>query len=353
MFKSIEYKLYLYTTLLIAATVASTCFAVQAQYVYMTLSIVAALYLLHKMRHNYNQFNKNIIFLLNALDNGDYSFNFSMTQLSRKERELNQMMNRIKDILAKARQEVIENEQFLSVIMESVSAGVIILDEHHMIMQINRAVNELLGLPVFTHINQLANIDKELPELFKSLGTSDTEVIKLANEREETQLSVRAAEVMLHGKQLKVITLNSIGSELDYKELDSWMRLIRVMTHEIMNSVASVTSLTDTLLTAYRQKEVDENDRLMQNTVEALQTINSTTKGLIDFVNSYRRFTGIPQPQLRSVSLQSVVERTVTLERTNLTERGIDVKLNLPVEPVVISIDESQVASDAGIAQSA
>ena len=165
------------------------------------------------------------------------------------------MMNRIKDILSKVRKEVIENEQFLSVIMESVSTGIIIMDEHNMVLKINRTVNELLGLPVFTHINQLANIDKEFPELFRTLERSDTKIIKIANEREETQLSVRASEVMLQGKRLKVITLNSIGSELDYKEMDSWMRLIRVMTHEIMNSVAPVTSLTDTLLTAFRQNK--------------------------------------------------------------------------------------------------
>lgn len=343
MFKSIEYKLYIYTILLIAATVASTYFAIRAEYVYMVLSVISVVFLLHSMRRSYNQYNKNIIFLLNALDNGDYSFNFSVTKLSRRERELNQMMNRIKDILSNVSKEVIENEQFLSVIMESVSTGIIIMDEHNMVLKINRTVNELLGLPVFTHINQLANIDKELPGLFRTLARSDTKIIKIANEREETQLSVRASEVMLQGKRLKVITLNSIGSELDYKEMDSWMRLIRVMTHEIMNSVAPVTSLTDTLLTAFRQNKPKDDDFLMQNTVEALQTINSTTKGLIDFVNSYRRFTGIPKPQLHYVSLQSVVEQTVSLEKINLTERGIDVNLNFPDNPVMVNIDESQV----------
>lgn len=343
MFKSIEYKLYIYTILLIAATVASTYFTIHAEYVYMVLSVIAVIFLLLNMRRSYNQYNKNIIFLLNALDNGDYSFNFSVTKLSRRERELNQMMNRIKDILSKVRKEVIENEQFLSVIMESVSTGIIIMDEHNMVLKINRTVNELLGLPVFTHINQLANIDKEFPELFRTLERSDTKIIKIANEREETQLSVRASEVMLQGKRLKVITLNSIGSELDYKEMDSWMRLIRVMTHEIMNSVAPVTSLTDTLLTAFRQNKPKDDDFLIQNTIEALQTINSTTKGLIDFVNSYRRFTGIPKPQLHYVSLQTVVEQTVSLQKTNLTERGIDINLNFPDNLVMINIDESQV----------
>lgn len=343
MFKSIEYKLYLYMILLIAAIVMSTLFAVRTEYVYMVLFIVLSVFLLDRLRRNYNQFNKNIIFLLNALDNGDYSFNFAETKLSRRERELNRMMNRIKDILSKARKEVIENEKFLSVIMESVSTGIIILDENNMIVQINRTGNRLLGLPVFTHINQLANIDQSLPDLFRSLETSDTKTIKTANEREEIQLSLRASRVMLQGKKLKIITLNNIGSELDYKEMDSWIRLIRVMTHEIMNSIAPVTSLTDTLLSAFKQGETDEADILMQNTVEALQTINTTAKGLIGFVNSYRRFTGIPKPQLNSVTLQAVIKRSFALEAIGFEEKGIDVILDLPVDAIVKFLDEAQI----------
>lgn len=158
------------------------------------------------------------------------------------------------------------------------------------------------------------------------------------------QLSLRVSEVILRGKKLKIITLNNIGSELDYKEMDSWIRLIRVMTHEIMNSIAPVTSLTDMLLSAFRQDEPNgEKDPLMQNTVEALQTINTTAKGLINFVNSYRRFTGIPKPQLNPVSLQSIIERAIVLEAAVLEEKGISVTLHLPTAPTVRQLDESQI----------
>lgn len=343
MFKSIEYKLYSFMLLLIVAVAASTYFALQGAYVYMSISICFAIVLLHQLRRSYNQFNKNIIFLLNALDNGDYSFNFSVTKLSRRERELNQMMNRIKDILSKARREVIENEKFLSVIMESVSTGIIILNEDNIVVQNNRTVNQFLGLPVFTHVNQLGSIDKSFPNLFRSLEPSDTKTIKIANEREEVQLSLRASEIVLQGKRLKIITLNNIGSELDYKEMDSWIRLIRVMTHEIMNSIAPVTSLTDMLLSAFHQGGAEKDDSLMENTVEALQTINTTAKGLIDFVNSYRRFTGIPKPQLNAVSLQSLIERAVTLEAAHFEQKGVEISLHLASEPVIRQLDESQI----------
>ncbi len=342
MFKSIEYKLNLYMIMLIAAIVMSTLFAVREEYAYFALTAILSVFLLNKLRRSYSQFNKNIVFLLNALDNGDYSFNFSETKLSKREKELNQLLNRIKDILSKARKEVIANEKFLSVIMESVSTGIIILNEDNLIVQTNKAVNRLLGLSVFTHLNQLAYIDKSFPDLFRKLEPSDTKLIKIANEQEEVQLTLRAATIKLQGKKHKVVTLNNIGNELDYREMDSWIRLIRVMTHEIMNSVAPITSLTDTLLSAFSQNEA-ENEVIMQNTVEALQTINTTAKGLTHFVNSYRQFTGIPRPQPAPVSLTAIIEQTLALEAVNFKERDIKLILKLPAEPFVKLIDATQI----------
>ncbi|MDR0422118.1 MAG: GHKL domain-containing protein [Proteiniphilum sp.] len=345
MFKSIEYRLHLYTLLLMVATAAATILALQGMHAYAALTGVVLFHLLRRLRQSYHQFNKNIIFLLNALDNGDYTFNFAETKLSRRERELNRMMNRIKEILSNARKEVMENEKFLSHIMESVSTGIIILNEDNLVIQINRSVTRLLGLPILTHLSQLAHIDPSLPDLFRNPETSGTTIIRIANEREEIQLSLRATPILLKGRKHKIITLNNIGSELDHREMDSWIRLIRVMTHEIMNSIAPVTSLTDTLLTALRRgaEPGGESSPLMQNTVEALQTINATTKGLITFVSSYRRFTGIPQPQPQPVSLQTLIEEAVALEAVTFEERGIAVTLHLPAQPVVKSLDATQI----------
>ncbi len=337
MFKSIEYKLYFNIILLIITVIASTYFATQTEYVYMSLSTIIVLIALHRLRSNYNQFNKNILFLLNALENNDFTFNFRETKLSRRERELNRMLNRIKGILSKARMEVIENEKFLSVIMESVSTGIIIQDNYNMVVQVNSAVNKLLGLPVFTHIKQLGNIDKSLPDIFLNLKEGDSKTIKFANEREDVQLIIRASEITIKGKNLKIITIANIGSELDYIEMDSWIKLIRVLTHEIMNSIAPITSLTDTLLTAYNNESSDnlihsqetdlaEKDVLLrENTIEALQTINTTAKGLINFVRTYREFTVIPKPQMKSVSVQSLINRGIKLNATYFEEKQISI----------------------------
>jgi nitrogen fixation/metabolism regulation signal transduction histidine kinase len=276
--------------------------------------------------------------------------------MSLRERELNKMMNRIKDILSKARKEVIENEKFLSLIVESVSTGIIILNERNQIMTTNRATNQILGMPVFTHLNQLANIDDSFPVLFRDLTPTDTKSIKIVNEREEFQVSLRASTITLKSGAMKIITLSSIGSELEAKEMESWVKLIRVMTHEIMNSIAPITSLTDTLLFAYisgnsrnlkygesNDSDNSDDDELRANTIEAFQTINSTAKGLLNFVNSYRKFTGIPVPQLKEIRLYDLIEQIVSLETEELKKKNIEIEVILKDKNLVVNIDESQI----------
>lgn len=345
MFKSIEYKLILFILLLILSVAVTTYLITQEQYVYVGVSILLILYSLRCLYSHYKRFNQNILFLLNALDNGDYSFHFTEAKNSTREKELNQMMNRIKDILTRARKEVIENEKFLSLILESVSTGIIILDHNNNVHATNHATNQLLGLPVFTHINQLKSIDDSLPQLFKDLDVKDNTQIKIANEREEIQISLHVSKITLKKGMMKVITLNNIGNELEAKEMESWIRLIRVMTHEIMNSIAPITSLTETLLFSYKmQSDETSNDSLRKNTVDALETISSTAKGLITFVDSYRKFTGVPTPQFRQFELMPLLEKVMHLESLNMEQKGIQSSIISTNNNIVLNADEGQIA---------
>lgn len=344
MFKSIEYKLIIFVLLLILSVALTTYLITQREYVYIGVSVLLMLYSLKSLYGNYKKFNQNILFLLNALDNGDYSFHFTEAKTSKREKELNQMMNRIKDILTRARKEVIENEKFLSLIIESVSTGIIILDPNNNVHATNHATNQLLGLPVFTHLNQLKPIDESLPELFKSLEVKDNTQIKIANEREEIQISLNVSKITLKKGTMKVITLNNIGNELEAKEMESWIRLIRVMTHEIMNSIAPITSLTETLLFSYKMQSAEApDDSLRRNTVDALETISSTAKGLITFVDSYRKFTGVPTPQFRKFELVPLLEKVLHLESSNMEEKGIESSIIYTNKHIELNADEGQI----------
>jgi len=341
MFNSIRYKLTLFICLLMLSVAAFTYCLIVKQYSLAIISAILVLTSLNSLHLHYKKFNSNILFLLNALDNGDYSFHFSESKLSSREKELNTMLNRIKEILTNARKEVIENEKFLSLIIESVSTGIIIMDDFGHVQTVNQSALQVLGLPVFTHINQLSNVNETFPELFRNLRVGDNSRIAVSNEREEMQVSLSLSEIVIKRGRMKVITLNNIGNELEAKEMESWIRLIRVMTHEIMNSIAPITSLSETLLTLHKMPENDSQEEdLRLNTIEAFETIHSTAKGLLSFVDSYRKFTAIPKPNIRSFEVKPMIDKILHLEEKCINEKNIQVELLETGDPTEWLADE-------------
>lgn len=342
MFKSIHYRLVFFIILLILSVSLLTLCILKEQYVYSlipALGVFASLYLL---TFHYKKFNQNILFLLNALDNGDYSFHFTESKMSARERDLNTMMNRIKDILTNARKEVIQNEKFLSLIIENVSTGIVIVTERGNVRTVNHSALQLLGLPVFTHLNQLSSINEDYPLLFHNIKAGEKGQISVINEREEVLVSLQVSQIKVNNDLIKVITLNNIGNELEAKEMESWIRLIRVMTHEIMNSIAPITSLSETMLTLLNDKALDTMDSSMKNnTVEAFDTIHITAKGLLAFVESYRRFTGVPQPVIKAFELRPLINKLVHLHEHLMEDRNIEVQIIAKDENSIISGDEN------------
>lgn len=345
MFKSIEYKLYLYISLLIIAVAAATYLIIKEQYIYGGTCIFIALFSTIQLYNNYNKFNKNILFLLNALDNGDYSFNFSTIKLSRREKELNKMMNRIKEILSKAKTETIEGEKFLSHIITNVPTGIIILDDKNNVKEVNKATNHLLGLSVFTHLNQLSVLDENYPSLFRELRVEDgNKQIKISNDKEEVQISLSTSNITIGNNELRIITLNSIGNELEAKEMESWVKLIRVMTHEIMNSIAPITSLTEMLLFMYQHEDANSVENLKENTIDSLSTINITAKGLTSFVESYRQFSRVSNPEINSVKLEPLIQSILKLEAAEIEAKNILIDFNIDNKELSIDADQSQIS---------
>jgi len=339
MFKSIQYSLYAFTALLIVAVALTTVLIVSGNYLFSVAGIILMAISLANLRRCYARYNSNIIFLLNALENGDYSYRFSANKLSAREREINQVMNRIGDILATARKEIIENEQFLALILESITTGIVIIDDNGIVHRTNRTAKEMLGLTVFTHVNQLRVIDETYPEMFRRLRAGDSRQLSLTNEKEERPVSLRVSQILLKRGMMRVLTMNNIGNELEMKEMESWIRLIRVMTHEIMNSVAPVTSLSETMLALYRDSTTD-SATLRQNTLEAFETINGTASGLLAFVQSYRKFTSVPQPEKKACDLTALVRKAIRLHERQMRDNGITITLSTN-EHIVAQADEN------------
>ena len=207
---------------------------------------------------------KKVTFLFDAIDNGDFSFNFPTEKRFKEDKILHQSLNRIKLFLQHTREEQMEREKYYEQILNAVDTGILVVDSHDNILQHNQAALRLLDTDVLTHMNQVKG--------------------KLKDEH----LAKHETQAMLKDKHVRIIALSDVSHELSNQEVDSWIKLIRVLTHEIMNTITPVTSLSETLLT-----RVTEDKDLKQG----LETIHKTGTELLAFVNNYRRFTHVPQPQ--------------------------------------------------------
>ena len=243
------------------------------------LLLVAVVGYIRLYRH-YRRNIKKVTFLFDAIDNGDFSFNFPTEKRFKEDKILHQSLNRIKLFLQHTREEQMDREKYYEQILNAVDTGILVVDSHDNILQHNQAALQLLDTDVLTHMNQVKG--------------------KLKDEH----LAKHETQAMLKDKHVRIIALSDVSHELSNQEVDSWIKLIRVLTHEIMNTITPVTSLSETLLT-----RVTEDKYLKQG----LETIHKTGTELLAFVNNYRRFTHVPQPQPALFYVEPFLERMALL----------------------------------------
>lgn len=259
-----------------------------------------------RLYRHYRRNIKKVIFLFDAIDNVDFSFNFPMQGVSKNDRILHQSLNRIKAFLQHTREEQMEREKYYEKILNIVDAGIMVVDSHDNVLQHNQAALRLLDTDVLTHLNQVRE--------------------KLKDEH----LAKHETATMIKDKPVRIIAISDVSHELSNQEIDSWIKLIRVLTHEIMNTITPVTSLSETLLKELGEKE--ENDLRI-----GLETIHKTGTELLSFVNNYRRFTHVPQPQPSLFYVEPFLNRMAML-------CNHEVSIKVSPKDLLVYADESLIA---------
>ena len=264
------------------------------------LLLVAVVGYIRLYRH-YRRNIKKVTFLFDAIDNGDFSFNFPTEKGFKEDKILHKSLNRIKLFLQHTREEQMDREKYYEQILNAVDTGILVVDSHDNILQHNQAALRLLDTDVLTHMNQVKG--------------------KLKDEH----LAKHETQAMLKDKHVRIIALSDVSHELSNQEVDSWIKLIRVLTHEIMNTITPVTSLSETLLT-----RVTEDKDLKQG----LETIHKTGTELLAFLNNYRRFTHVPQPQPALFYVEPFLERMALL-------CNHEVEISVSPKDLLVYADES------------
>ena len=287
-----------------------------------------------------NTTNRKLTYFFSALENDDYTIRFVENEGMQSERLLNHILNRIKSIIQNTRIEIQQKERYYELILNSISSGVIALDDNGFVLQLNRFALKLIDLEVFTHVSQLRKVSPVLAEAFKEIRPGENRRVTYTNERGSIQLLITASGITVNGKHTRLLVINDIENEMDEKEIDSWIRLIRVLAHEIMNSIAPITSLSDTLLEIHKTNPAAHTpETIRQNTVNGLQVISETGKGLVSFVESYRKFTRIPQPEKEIIELNEFIQRMIILCSMEPNFSAITIQTQLTPENIRVYAD--------------
>lgn len=265
--------------------------------------------------------------LLEALENGDQMFRYPEEHVSDK--AVNRSLNRIVRLVSDSRQEIRQQEALYSEILKAVDTGIIVLDKRNAVVLYNKAAAALTGLDMVTHLKQIERVSAALAKAIEEASESVPQTVSFNNERGSRQVSVRISFIHLPQGPLRIVALNDIDNELDEKETQAWIRLTRVLTHEIMNAVTPMTSLSDTLLNAYE----DKDSRLRMG----LETIRETGKGLLAFVESYRKFTRLPEPDPAPFYVGGFLQQTLELARHSVPGMQ-EVATEVKVEPADLMV---------------
>ncbi len=289
--------------------------------------------------------NRDLKNFLLAIKYRDFANTFTLTKLSPSHDELKQAFNIITTEFQNLRAEKESNHQYLQNVVEHVGIALICFDDKGEIQLMNHAAQKMLHKPYMQNIQGLRHVDRDLLYTLQRLKSGERELLKLVVKDELLNLAIEATEFKLQDTSYKLISLQNIRTELDEKELEAWQKLIRVTTHEIMNSVTPIISLTGLINTLIEDESGEQKalEEILPEDIEdirqGLHTIENRSKGLLRFVNAYRSIYKQPKPNFQKVIAQDLLQRLATLFKSEWQERSIRFEMDVPDYDLMMTAD--------------
>jgi len=239
---------------------------------------------------------------------------------------------------------------YLKTIIEHIKIALLSFNDKGEIQFVNHSAKQLLNIKNFNHIKHIQNIDNSLYQLILNIQSGNSELIKIKIGQELMHLSVYATEIKLLKNRVKVVSLQNIKQELEFHELESWQKLIRVLTHEIMNSVTPISSLSSAINEFFDEIREQQNgltnipNEDLDDMLSSLKTIENRSKGLLRFVSTYKQLTRIPKPDFKQVNLIELVNHCYTLLKQNIIKNNITFNKDYPGQnQIIVSVDYDQI----------
>lgn len=300
------------TFVILFAIVIGFCISNKNYYI-LPVCVLLEFFLVWRLLSFLNKTHKQMNYFVQAIKNEDTTLRFPEKTGSKIINELHQSLNELNSILQEVQVKSKIKEKYFGEILQNIATGVVVLTEEGFVTEVNSSALELAGLQTFTHIKQMEQIDSKFANALIELKNKEKKVLDLLLKKERVQVITRCTVIRLENEDVKLITLQDIRGELERKEVDAWVKLIRVLSHEIMNSLAPVTSISQSLKGIWERKleaNVDkEIDIHVEKTINGLGVITEMSEALIRFVQSYRILSKAPEPRLSTVDVHSFFDR--------------------------------------------
>jgi two-component system, NtrC family, nitrogen regulation sensor histidine kinase NtrY len=296
-----------------------------------------------------NSTNKKIRFFFDSVRNDDSNLAFPRETGNSSLNELYNSMNRVNNQIQQLKIENKQQEQYFGTLLEHLGTGIITYNDKGFIVHANSSAKKLLSIDVLTHLQQIERKDARLFETINSIKPFERKLIAISAEGAEIQLSLKATSFRTNSDELVILSIQDIKNELDEKEIDSWMKLIRVLMHEIMNSITPITSLSESLSNIYSSegKPVSPgqiNSKTIATTLQGLNVIKEQGKGLMSFVESYRKLTRVPEPVKKLFKVSDLMSRVLVLYNSLEMSESTDLSISLANPELEIFADQNLIS---------
>ncbi|MGE0588352.1 MAG: PAS domain-containing sensor histidine kinase [Cyclobacteriaceae bacterium] len=334
---------------ILLVTVFALAFSVADSFnILITLALIGAtLFQVSHLVKEFEESNQNIASFLDAIRFDDLSSTFKTDSedpaVQRLHRELNEAITNLKT----SRSEKDSEYQFFKNIVQHVGIGLMTFKKDGSIQIMNTAARRLLRVNQAKNIDDLREVSDALVESFVRLKTGGRELVRLTLPDETIQISIYAIELTLRGEVIKLVSMNNIQSELDEKEMEAWQNLVRVLTHEIMNSVTPISSLASIVENELKEKMDGSTATFKMDEMEdmhlSVQTISKRSAGLIRFVREFKNLSQTPQPTLAPVNVKKLLEEMAVLQKKELSDSEINISVSVEPSDLVISADKNMI----------
>ncbi|MCA1747154.1 MAG: hypothetical protein LC655_05625, partial [Bacteroidales bacterium] len=337
--------------LLLTATCLLLFITLNRNYIFTPIMLIAAMvYQVWSLFRYVDRTNRELAGFLDSIRYSEFTRTFSIKEAGSSFEVLSEAFNNVMQDFQQIRSEKEEYLHYLQSIVQNIDISILAYQRNGKVEMINPAAKRLFQVNSLREIEKLAPLSQELCDTLMKIEPGENHLVKVQDDDDILQLAIQCTEFKVKDKSILLATVKNIQNVLEGQETEAWQKLIRVLTHEIMNSIAPISSLSSTIELMIRGYDAKSegaaklDHEAVEEIQQALQTINKRSTGLMNFVETYRSLTKIPNPNFDMVEMSGLLENVVTLMKKEMDDLHIQLDHTMEPDSIMLQIDEQMIS---------